>query len=146
MQSKLCLAWVYNKCYEMFYLEREITCGFLSGFSYLSWLSGGYFLFSVLRGWCEVCILMHTWSNQSWKACDAWEGLIAQMLRFLSPLSCVGKGRHSMSRVNQKAGWGEPLIIMFFSEDIVHLCGQIFAVGQFGTVSYFCCLESHILR
>lgn len=29
MQSKLCLIWVYNKCYEMFYLEREITCGFL---------------------------------------------------------------------------------------------------------------------
>ena len=37
----------------MFYLEGEITCGFLLAFSYLSWISGGYSLLSVVLGWCE---------------------------------------------------------------------------------------------
>lgn len=57
----------------MFYLEREITCDFLSGFSYLSWI-GGYFILSIVLGWYEdLCPLAYV-IKLIVKLYEAWGG------------------------------------------------------------------------
>lgn len=57
----------------MFYLEREITCSFLSGFSSLSWI-GGYFILSIVLGWYEdLCPLAYV-IKLIVKLYEAWGG------------------------------------------------------------------------
>lgn len=103
----------------MFYLEREITCGFLSGFSYLSWVSAGCFFFSVVLGWCEDLHPHAYLIKLIVKGLGSRRGLDSSDAQSSQP-SVPVSGRDCTpwtGRVNQKAGWGEPLIIMFFSED-----------------------------